>query len=232
MKSSEANKDLYEGLQNTLKARAAAAQDEHSDAGDLAAFFYGKASKPTVAAHLAICSTCKEEIALYAKAERAAVAFKPNKKNVSEVPAAARELIRDWEESAFAKPKTQSTEINADLLAKLAKALGEHQISRKEQRSVSGSDKQQVTVFILTRSGEIRGTEIFACSENKSGEVMLKCADTSARFNSRKLHALLHQDGKRYTVESYSIERNRVRVGKMNERELAIERTHYFIIED
>ncbi len=229
MKSSEANREVFETLEQTLKARAV--QEDHPDSSELASFFYGKANKPAVAAHIAVCHHCAEEIALYAQAERSAAIYKPNKKNAGEVPAAAWQLIRDWEESSFAKPKTVSETISTELLTKFARLLAERQALKKDQRSVTSVDKRQVSVFIINRSGEFRGIEIFEKIESKSGEVTLRCSEKSSRFDAKQLYALLPQ-GKRYDVASYSIERNRVRLGRAGEQEVDRERLSYFIIED
>jgi hypothetical protein len=232
MKSSEAHKDLFDTLNQSLKARALSVKDEHPDTSELAAFFYGKANKPAVAAHIGICRACAEEVALYAKAEQAASEYKPNKKSDGKIPAAAWQLIRDWEESSFAKPKPQSETVNTELLVKFARILAEGKALKKEHKSVTPIDKHQVLVFVLNHSGEFRGTEIFEKVESKSGEVTLKCSEKSGRFDSKQLYALLHHGGKRYAIESYSIERNRVRVGKSGEPEIERQRLNYFIIED
>jgi hypothetical protein len=231
MKSSEVNKDLYNSLNQSLKSRAAMVNEEHPDSGELASFYYGKAVNLKVAAHLAVCHTCAEEMALYAKAEQAAAHYKPGKKQVGEVPAVAWQLIRDWEESGFARPKAESETLSSELLMKFARVLSERQLLKEERRSVTTADRRQVTVFILNRSGEFRGSETFEKVESKSGEVTLKCPDPSARFDKKQLYALLPQ-GKQYAVETYAIERNRVRVGKSGESEVTRERLSYFIIED
>jgi predicted RNA binding protein with dsRBD fold (UPF0201 family) len=231
MKSSEVNKDLYNSLTQLLKTRAAMVNEEHPDSGELASFFYGKTGNLKVAAHLAVCHTCAEEVALYAKAEQAAASYKPGKKQAGEVSAAAWQLIRDWEESGFARPKTESETLSAELLMKFARVLSERQSLKQERRSVTAGDRHQVTVFILNRSGEFRGSESFEKVESKSGEVTLKCSEQSTRFDNKQLYALMPQ-GKHYAVEAYSIERNHVRVGKSGEPEVSRERLSYFIIED
>ncbi len=232
MKSSEANKDLFNILNQSLKGRADSTNEDHPDSSELASFFYGKATKPAVAAHIAVCHRCAEEVALYAKAEQLAAEYKPNKKSDGKIPAAAWQMIRDWEESSFAKPKAQSETISTELLAKFARILAERQDLKKAHKSVIPADRRGVTVFVLNRSGEFRGIETFEKVESKSGEVTLKCAEKSGRFDSKQLHALLHQGGKRYAVQSYSIERDRVRVGKSGEPEIERQRLSYFIIED
>ena len=84
--------------------------EEHPDISELASFFY--ASRPSrntnVAAHVALCGSCAEAIAEYARAERAAVAYNPMNAAAGAVPAKAWEMIRDWEDSSFEKLKPAS----------------------------------------------------------------------------------------------------------------------------
>jgi hypothetical protein len=60
----------------------------------------------------------------------------------------------------------------------------------------------------------------------------LKYAEKSGRFDNKELHALLHQGGKKYDVESFTIERDKVRVGKLVNPDAANRHADYFIIED
>src|ERR1051325_5472729 len=80
----------------------------HLSVSEIASFFYSKSPRAgdmAAAAHVAQCRSCADEIAEYARAERAARAYNPATVAVGEVPAAAWEMIREWEESSFAKPK-------------------------------------------------------------------------------------------------------------------------------
>jgi hypothetical protein len=87
-------------------------ESEHPDIGELASLFYGDSSTSTVAkaaAHVALCPGCREEIAVYAQAERIAARFDSRTSERASVPASAWEMIRGWEDSSFAgtKPDTK-----------------------------------------------------------------------------------------------------------------------------
>src|SRR6185295_7743474 len=103
------------------------AQDEHPEVAALASFFYNQSPRKRdqrVAAHVAQCRRCAAEMAMYAQAEAAAIAYEPTAAAEADaVPAAAWEMIREWEESAFAHPKPASEAAGHELLEKLTTAL-------------------------------------------------------------------------------------------------------------
>lgn len=92
----------------------------HPDIGELAALFYGGAGAGSVsraAAHVAVCPDCREEIAVYAEAERSAARFDSSAAKRVAVPAAAWEMIREWEDSSFAKTKPETKSLSPELAA-------------------------------------------------------------------------------------------------------------------
>lgn len=237
MKSAQSKKQLFDDLRQILKSQASQFQAEpdaslHPDVSELASFFYGKFNKPATGAHLAVCQTCAEEVALYAKAEVAAADFKPGKKNAAKVPAAAWQMIQDWQDNSFAKPKLPSETVSAAMLAKFARLLAGRKDLKAERKAVTSTAPNQVPVIIVNRSGDFRGIELFEQSESKGGEITLKPVNQAKRFDNKELHALLHQGSKKYDVESFTIERNKVRVGRLANQESGSRLADYFIIED
>jgi hypothetical protein len=237
MKSAQSKKQLFDDLRETLKAQVShfnesQSVNSHPDVSELASFFYGKSNKPATGAHLAVCQSCAEEITLYAKAERAATDFKPSKKTAAKVPAAAWQMISDWQDNSFAKPKSQSETVTAEMLKKFARLLAGRKDLKAERKAVTKTAPNQVPVIIVTRTGDFRGIELFEQSEDKGGEITLKHANQSSRFDNKEIHALLHQGSKKYDVESFTIERNKVRIGRLANQETDRRLPDYFIIED
>jgi hypothetical protein len=237
MKSAQSKKQLFDELRETLTAQTNLSSKEqnensHPDVSELASFFYGKSNQPDTAAHLAVCQNCADEIALYAKAERLAADFKPGKKTAAKIPAAAWQMIQAWEDNSFAKPKSQSETVSADMRAKFARLLANRKDLQAERRAVTKLAPNQVPVIIIDRSGDFRGVELFEKNEDKRGQITLKQVNQSDRFDHKELHALLHQGRKKYDIESFPIERNKVRVGRMADQETANCHADYFIIED
>ncbi len=237
MKSAQAKKQLFDDLRETLIAQAKLSSNpqdanSHPDVSELVTFFYGKSNQPSTAAHLAACQNCADEIALYARAERAAADFKPSKTTAAKIPAAAWQMIHDWQDNSFAKPKSQSETVSAEMLTKFARLLANRKDLQSERQGMAKLAPNQVSVIIVNRSGDFRGIELFEKSEDKGGEITLKHRTKSNRFDHKELHALLHQGSKKYGVESFTIERNKVRVGRLAKQDAANCRADYFIIED
>jgi hypothetical protein len=237
MKSGQSKEQLFDNLRERLTAQTNLSSGEknensHPDVSELASFFYGKSNQPATAAHLAVCQSCANEIALYAKAERLAADFKPGKKTAAKIPAAAWQMIQAWEDNSFAKPKPQSESVSAEMLAKFARLLANRKDLQAERKAVTKLAANQVPVIIVNRSGDFRGVELFEKNADKRGQITLKQVNQSGRFDHKELHALLHQGRKSYGIESFPIERNRVRVGRMANQENANCRADYFIIED
>jgi hypothetical protein len=93
-------------------------ESEHPDIGELASLFYGDSSAGTVAkaaAHVALCPGCREEIAVYAQAERIAARFDSRASERASAPASAWEMIREWEDSSFARTKPETKPLSPEL---------------------------------------------------------------------------------------------------------------------
>jgi hypothetical protein len=214
---------------------------EHPDISELASFFYAKsrrAESSSVASHLAHCSSCGEAIAQYARAEGAAAEYKPVKDTAGEVPAKAWEMIRDWEDSSFAKLKPATEVLSQELLTRVARVLNERaqEVAEPGQR-VSGSqnihrteDPGRVPVLVVSRSGEVRSVEFFEQVVDSTGARVLRHAEGSARFDNKPLHALFDFGEKDSFVVSNIIRRDTIRLQKTGAEESR--RADYIIIED
>lgn len=212
----------------------------HPDTGELASFFYGGASRESrsaIARHVASCASCASETALYAQAERIASDYKPAQAVGAEVPEAAREMIRDWEESYYAKPRPEAETLSHEMLTRLVHLLSE----RKDQlldakrdlieNSSSSEAANAVPVFIIDRSGEFRGVEIFHREEGGAAGI-LKHPESSGRFDNKIVHALLDLGDREPVVITEVIRRDAIELKTISRYDSDADRADYFIIED
>ncbi|MGA9768292.1 MAG: hypothetical protein WBV94_04575 [Blastocatellia bacterium] len=202
---------------------------EHPDVSALASFFYAKtprARDSQVAAHVALCRSCATEIAEYSRAERAASHSNAVR---GEMPARAWEMIREWEESSFAKPKATSDAIGQELLAKLSNLLSEQ---RKQLAEAESKNAGMVPVIVVDREGEMRSVELFKRIRGSHGASVLEHAEKSERFDNRPVHALLDFGEEDRVVVSERIHRDTVRLKKPARQDSELRHADYFIIED
>jgi len=204
-------------------------QDDHPDVAALAAFFYSRSSgerDAPVAAHVAQCRHCVAEIALYAEAERAAAAYEPATTEADAVPAAVWEMLRGWEENAYAQPKPASEMVNHELLAKLMSVL-------REPRQAAGGAAGEgvVPVTIIDREGRVRGVELFKRDTDAEGESILRHSSASAQYDAKPVHVLLDFGDENHVILSERVERDTLRLKPVMRRTQPL-RADYFIIED
>jgi anti-sigma factor RsiW len=205
----------------------------HPDASALASFFYSRALRANnraVAAHVALCRSCVEEIAHYARAERAASQRNSDQGAAGEVPQSAWEMIREWEESSFARPKAASETISHELLAKLSKLLSEQEPAK--DRAAEVKDGNMAPVIVVDREGEVRSVEMFKKARSAEGASVLKHAEKSERFDNKPVHALLDFGENSPVVVSGRIRRDTVSLQQPARPEAEARRADYFIIED
>ena len=234
MKSRQVDAERLDSLRGLLKARAEAVTSgaEHPSTSELASFFYGSASGKGVPAHVAVCQSCAAELALYARAERAAEKQVGLEQTAGKIPAAAWQLIRDWEESDFARPKAESETRNTDLLNRLAAVVATRKDIRQARKSVLAREPNRVPVVVVNRSGELRGVEVFKQAAGKRGETTLVPAEPMTHYENVEVHALVYQDGKTYDIESYRLVHNTVRVAATDKEGQPAFQTDFFIIEE
>jgi putative zinc finger protein len=201
----------------------------HPDASEIAALFYSKSSaRPQTAAHVATCQSCAEDLSQYARAEAAASLYNPAEQALGEVPASSWEMIGEWEESSFAKPRPATEVIGQELLAKLFNLIGERRNWLRDADSAAGTaNTEGVSVIVVDRSGEVRSVEMFERVTDASGADVLRHADRSERFDNKPVHVLHEADG-RQRVVSYRVQSDTIRF----EEESSEERADFFIIED
>lgn len=198
----------------------------HPPVGDLASFFYeSRAQSASVAAHVAQCPDCAEELSNYARAEAAVLrSNKAAAPSAAQVPANAWEMIKDWEDSVFAKPKEDVAA--SDLLEKLS-ALRDSLVERPGDWKTEAEGPGQIEVAVIDRSGKVQAIELF--DEISGG---FKHADESRRYDEKLVHALFEfGQGQSYVVS------DRVRGDRIELTQEMPSRTRplsasYFIVDD
>lgn len=211
--------------------------ESHPEVSELAAFFYGgatRAKKAATAAHVALCRNCADQIAEYARAEKAANSLEANKTSEAGVPAAAWDLIRDWEESSFAATKTEGRKSDHDMIARLTGTLSlKKDDLRKEAREADIFTEKEdcVSVIIVDQTARFLGVEIFEKIKGSEGESLFKHAEKSERFDKKPFHALLDFGEESLVVITDTIRRDSVRLQKITRPNTKLQRVDYFIIE-
>lgn len=210
---------------------------EHPDTNELASFFYANsrpADSSRVAMHVALCSSCTEAIAQYARAEHIASKYKPEKALTEEMPAKAWEMIRDWEDSSFAQLKPASEVLGKELLSQLFSLFDArtHEVSERTHEVSRSQDASRIPVLVVSRSGEVRGVEFFERMVDSTGAKVLKHAEGSQRFDNRLVHALLDYGEKEPVLISELIRSDTLRLEHTPREEDKLRRVDYFIIEE
>lgn len=229
----ESGLEIYREGQSQLSTLKSPTFGEHPDLSELASFFYAESRRPgssNVATHVALCNSCGEAIAQYARAERAAAEYKPTIVTAGQVPAKAWEMIRDWEESSFAKLKPASEVLGQELLDRLTHFLNERNVSQLESGASRLDSAERIPVLIVTSSGEVRGVEFFEREVDSTGASVLRHSEGSARFDNKPLHALL-DFGEDSFVLSKLIRRDTIRLEQARPEEES-RCANYIIIED
>src|SRR5882762_258555 len=155
---------------------------EHPDTNELASFFYSS-SRPAhgsrVAMHVALCSSCTEAIAQYARTEHIASKYEPEKALMEEMPAKAWEMIRDWEDSSFAQLKPPGEVLGKELLSRLFSLFDARtpKVSERTHEVSRSQDAGRIPVLVVSRSGEVRGVEYFEGIVDSTGVKVLKHAE-------------------------------------------------------
>jgi len=233
--------DLVRALKSEVQSSNIKSEiaQEHPDVSAIASFFYGNRSRvrnsqvrnsqvrnSQVAAHIALCSSCATEMAEYARAESAASRYNTVQ---GEMPERAWEMIREWEESSFAKPKPAGEAIGQELLAKLSNLLSEQ---REQLDEVESENAGMVPVIVVDREGEMRSVEMFKKIRSARGQKILEHAEKSERFDDMPVHVLLDFGEENRIVVSERIRRDTVRLKQPGRQESELRRADYFIIED
>jgi hypothetical protein len=230
-------------LVDVISAMKSEMSDRHPDTGELERFFYGRlrAGGRATAAHVAICRSCTDELAEHARAERAASSYIPSRDSSAEIPAAAWEMIRDWEESSLRKPKSLTTAASQEVFANLAELLSSRkdelremareQIERAAEKAFP--DKLElVPVIIVDREGQFRGVEMFQKGNDPRGASVLKQVEKTNRFDKKPFQAFLDFGEKSSVVISDLVRRDTVRLQHVTHPDRTLQDADYFIIEE
>jgi hypothetical protein len=229
------------GALKTDAARSAA-PPEHPGVSELASFFYGKLSgegRASTAAHVASCRSCADDLAEYARAERAARDYDSAAAQSAQIPAAAWKLILEWEESSYARPRAEGDVINQEMLLNLSRLLSERKdmLLRVGEEALSRPAEEAnrpglVPVVVVDKEGGFRGVEMFEKVTDEHGASTFRHADLSERFDNKPLYALLDFGGRAPVVVSDIIRRNSTQLRQVARPEAELRRADYFIIED
>jgi|GEM_PF-1348103 len=235
--NAHAEKDQISNPQFEISNLRSEPYEAHPAVSELASFFYSEPNPETssgVATHVARCVSCADAIAQYSLAERISEEYKPGSASVSPAPQKAWELIRDWEESSFAKPKPASEVLGHEMLNRLFHLLDERtqpveQLSHAV--SAAGSDSR-VPVLVVNSSGDVRSVEFFEPVVDATGAGVLRHAEGSQRFDNRVVHALLDYGEKDPVLISELIEADTMGQRHPAHAENITRRVDYFIIEE
>ncbi len=218
------------------------------------------------AAHVARCRSCAEEVALYAQAEHKAAHYDPSQKTRGHGDAetrgrdeliaasprrplsaswdrAAWEMIENWEDTIYARPKPEIKPLSEDMMRKLARLLEERkdqliEITARTLRKKSLSRRPDietgnlVPVIVVSESGEFRSLEMFEKLSGPQGHSLLKHTDESGRFDNKPFHALLDFGEEKLAVMSYLVRHDTVRLELKAGPNTILPRAGYFIVED
>jgi hypothetical protein len=242
---------LVSRLRERSREEGAALSAHHPHTSELAAFFYGKSPRSrsgAVASHVALCQSCANELGLYARAEQAASHTDSSRAEAGRVPDAAWEMIRDWRESSFARPRPDRELASNQALAKLSqvlsrrkdelRSLASHALKRGETEPGAVSYEQDsqraglVPVIIVDRSAQFRGVEMFERTAGPHGASILKHPEKSHRFDNKQFHALLDFGEQSFIVVSDFVKRDKVRLQRVTRPDGRLRRADYFIVED
>ena len=250
--------EIVRALKSQVSNPELKSSGDHPDVSELAAFFYGKSegardkgatqrvgmtdvirsSLQKTAAHVAMCRSCAEELSLYAKAEHASAHYDPARDRIrAETPRAAREMIENWEDTIYARPKPEIAPLNEEMMQKLARLLEERkaQLSDLERRAVARSSVEAgnlVPVIVVSESGEFRSMELFESAASPAGFCLLKHPEESGRFDNKPFYALLDFGEEKPAVMSYLIRHGTVRLERVARPSAILPRATYFIVED
>jgi len=220
-------KSTAEPASRESDARLSAAFDSHPSTNELVSFFYSKSEPPEhaeIAGHLALCRSCAQEIAQYIHAEQLATNYSYAGK-LEDAPAKAWEMIREWEDSSFAKLKPASEVLGREFLDRVATLLNKPEITSGSQQQTA----ERVPVLVLTSTAEMRGVEFFEPSVDSKGGDILRHAEGSERYDNKPVHALFDLGNDSFVVSNV-IKRDTIRIERAKPEES--KHTAYIIIED
>ncbi|HEY7547554.1 MAG TPA: zf-HC2 domain-containing protein [Blastocatellia bacterium] len=213
---------------------------EHPDVNQLAEFFYSKspsARHRMAAAHAAMCQSCADAISEYARAERAACEYDPASVKKAAVPESAWEMIREWEESDFARPKIENRESSQTMLVKLAEVLSHRkdeleQLAQEIRESGRFKHEETVSVIIIDKLARFRSVTLFEKTTTREGESLLKPVEESGRFDNKPFHVLLDFGEDNLVMVSDIVRHDTIRLQRITRANTSLKRADFFIVEE
>ena len=217
----------------TIKALRLERDLIHPDISEIASLLHGGLSEEresAVSAHVACCRSCASEVAQYARAEAIAAKYDSSNAPAAEIPAAAWQAIREWEESSYGIPRSLSEVAAHDLPNRLSRLLSERNEEMRELITRE-SKVNLVPVIVVSADGEFKGIELFEALTESGGANILRHADRSDRFDSRPVHVLLDLEDRQSVLVSERVDGQIVRLEKVLASE-PLKKVNYFIVED
>lgn len=205
----------------------------HPDVSQLAEFFYNPAQRHSaIAAHVSLCQSCADAIAEYARAECAASEYHPSSWPKGAVTDAAWQMIREWEESVYASPKTGNRESEM-MLARLAEMLSrsKEEIDQLSSRRESGRE-DLVSVIIVDKLAQLRGVALFEKTTTSEGESLLRPVEESGRFENKAFHVLLDFGEDQIVMVSDIVRHDTIRLQRITRANTSLKRVDFFIVEE
>ena len=235
--------DIFSAIKSESSDLESQIANEHPDVSELARFFYDRprAASRQIAGHVAACQSCAAELAEYARAERAASSSGPVSSDPAEIPAAAWDMIREWEESRSTRPKSLNRTASREVFAELAELLSRRKDELREmarEQVARHLDKtfpdklELVPVIIVDRAGQFRGVEMFEKVTGPRGASVLKQVEKTNRFDKKPFQAFLDFGEKSYVVISDLVRRDTVRLQHVTHPDRPLYDTDYFIIDE
>jgi hypothetical protein len=204
----------------------------HPDVSQLAEFFYNPAQRHSaIAAHLALCRSCADAISEYARAECAAVEYNPSSRPKGAVPDLAWQMIREWEESVYASPRTENRESEM-MLARLAGMLSRSKEEIEQLSSHQESGQDLVSVIIVDKLARLRGVALFEKTTTIEGESLLRPVEESGRFENKPFHVLLDFGEDQIVMVSDIVRHDTIRLQRITRANTSLKRVDFFIVED
>ena len=235
--------DIFSAIKSEISDSKSQIANEHPDASSLARFFYDRprGASRQIAAHVAACRSCTAELAEYARAERVASSPVPVSSAPTEIPAAAWDMIREWEEKRGTGPKPLNRAASQQVFAELAELLSRRKDELREmarEQVARDFDKafpeklELVPVIIVDRAGQFRGVEMFEKVTGPRGASVLKQVEKTNRFDKKPFQAFLDFGEKSYVVISDLVRRDTVRLQHVTHPDRPLYDTDYFIIDE
>ncbi len=210
----------------------------HPDVSQLAEFFYSKSTSArhsSTAAHVAACQSCADAISEYARAERAACEYDPSSVKRGAVSESAWQMIREWEESVYAKPRVENRKSSQTMLTKLAEMLSRskdelEQLSHRVRES--GRSEDLVSVIIVDKLARLRGVAIFEKTTTHEGESLLRPVEETGRFDNKPFHVLLDFGEDHLVMVSDIVRHDTIRLQCITRANTSLRRVDFFIVDE